>query len=236
MPCFATNDFMKIFLNTKNINQITKVFVFVVLFALGSSSAFAAPWAPPPTNTVPPANQATSTLNVSGILQTKLGGLIVGAGVAPTGVGLMVPNGNVGIGLPSGILPGKKLDVGGYIKANGFCIGNDCRTSWDIAPPTITGVKKIIAGEGISVSPLDGRGNVTIANTGVGGTSTGVEVKLFCIPNNPPNHNQCPSTGGNWISAGVLDNGGSAWCFDPANQNTFIVTPSSDVVLCYRSI
>ena len=35
--------------------------------------------------------------------------------------------GNVGIGTMN---PTEKLDVAGKVKAQGFCIGNDCRTSW----------------------------------------------------------------------------------------------------------
>jgi len=35
--------------------------------------------------------------------------------------------GNVGIGT---VNPSQKLDVAGYVKGTGLCIGNDCRTSW----------------------------------------------------------------------------------------------------------
>jgi hypothetical protein len=35
--------------------------------------------------------------------------------------------GNVGIGTTN---PSQKLDVDGYVKGTGLCIGNDCRTSW----------------------------------------------------------------------------------------------------------
>ncbi len=207
------------------------VFGVLITLVLGAHFAFAAPWAPPPTNTVPPANQATSTLNVSNFAQTKLGGLIVGASVAPTGVGFMVPNGNVGIGTAS---PGQKLDVNGYIRALAFCINSDCISSWNINPPGITGVKRIIPGPGIGISPLDGKGDVVITNTGTYTSSTaGIEVKLFCIPNNPPNHNQCSSTGG-WTSAGVLDNGGHSWCF--STSTGAFIDYTSDAVLCYKNI
>jgi len=37
------------------------------------------------------------------------------------------PNFGVGIGTNS---PTQKLDVNGYVKGTGFCIGDDCRTSW----------------------------------------------------------------------------------------------------------
>ena len=36
-------------------------------------------------------------------------------------------SGNVGIGT---VNPSQKLDVAGYVKGTGLCIGNDCRTSW----------------------------------------------------------------------------------------------------------
>jgi hypothetical protein len=40
---------------------------------------------------------------------------------------LIVRYGNVGIGTTN---PTQKLDVAGYVKGTGLCIGNDCRTSW----------------------------------------------------------------------------------------------------------
>lgn len=41
--------------------------------------------------------------------------------------------GNVGIGMTS---PTQKLDVNGYVKGTGVCIGSDCRTSWPAASPS----------------------------------------------------------------------------------------------------
>jgi hypothetical protein len=38
---------------------------------------------------------------------------------------------NVGIGTTS---PGQKLDVNGYVKGTGLCIGSDCKTAWPTAP------------------------------------------------------------------------------------------------------
>ena len=35
-------------------------------------------------------------------------------------------NGNVGIGLTTGVAPAQKLDVNGNIKASGLCIGGIC--------------------------------------------------------------------------------------------------------------
>jgi len=40
--------------------------------------------------------------------------------------GDLVVNGNVGIGIEN---PEQKLDVNGYIKGIGLCIGSDCRTT-----------------------------------------------------------------------------------------------------------
>jgi hypothetical protein len=40
---------------------------------------------------------------------------------------IVTSNGNVGIGTTN---PTQKLDVAGYVKGTGFCIGSDCRTSW----------------------------------------------------------------------------------------------------------
>ena len=219
---------------------------FLKIIILGSILVFSsqfvfATWSPPPTTPTPaspPNNNATSSLNVSNIPQTKVGGLIVASGGGIT-TGFLVPNGNVGIGFFDATNPpAQKLDVSGYIKATGFCIGSNCITAW---PPSntsgFTGVKKIIPGPGISVSPTSGTGVVTITNTGVGTATGATIVKLFCIANNPATHNVCPSNptvGTGWISAGVFDNGGSSWCV-ASTTGAFIKTPSSDVVICYKT-
>lgn len=58
----------------------------------------------------------------------------------PAGSGAIsaAANGNVGIGLPSGIIPAQKLDVNGNIKASGLCIGGDCRATWPGAITRVT--------------------------------------------------------------------------------------------------
>ena len=94
------------------------------------------------------------TLDVSGIITTK--GILLGHGqntdsmylglmekghvqdkvgllLEGTGDVLFNTTGEVGIGTTS---PSQKLDVSGYVKGTGLCIGSDCRTSW---PDDVTG-------------------------------------------------------------------------------------------------
>lgn len=101
-----------------------------------------------PTST-PPLENVSAPLNISSTGQSKAGGLILNTGGAATG--LIVQNGNVGIGTLS---PSQLLDVAGYIKSTGVCIGSDCRTVWPSS-------SSYSAGAGISIS------GTTITNTGV---------------------------------------------------------------------
>lgn len=55
------------------------------------------------------------------------GNNILDSGDVPTTAGDVWIKGKVGIGNSS---PAQKLDVTGYVKGTGFCIDNDCRTSW----------------------------------------------------------------------------------------------------------
>jgi len=64
--------------------------------------AWTGPTASPPEGNVP------APLNVGNVAQTKVGGLILNTGGAPTG--LIVQYGNVGIGTGTAI-PGAKLDI-----------------------------------------------------------------------------------------------------------------------------
>jgi len=53
------------------------------------------------------------------------------------------------------------VNVIGNVTASWVCIGADCRNVWPIA--AIGGVSKITAGNGITISPLSGTGEVTIS-------------------------------------------------------------------------
>ncbi len=62
----------------------------------------------------------------------------------------------VGIGTPS---PTQALDVAGNIKANGLCIGTDCRSTWPSGGGTITGVT---AGGGLVGGGTSGNVDVSV--------------------------------------------------------------------------
>ena len=78
----------------------------------------------PPT-TSPPNADAYAPLNTGPNAQSKVGGLLLNTGSAVNG--LIVQNGNVGIGT---INPFQKLEVAGFVKGTGLCIGTECITSW----------------------------------------------------------------------------------------------------------
>jgi hypothetical protein len=54
-------------------------------------------------------------------------------------------SGRVGIGINN---PSQKLDVNGYVKAQGFCIGSDCRTSWPSGSIQVSKVYNTCTGSG----------------------------------------------------------------------------------------
>jgi len=67
----------------------------------------------------------------------------------------------VGIGTSS---PTQALDVVGNVKANGLCIGTDCRSTWPSGGGTITGV---IPGAGLAGGGTSGSVSLSIPNGGI---------------------------------------------------------------------
>ncbi|TSC70708.1 MAG: Endosialidase chaperone, partial [Parcubacteria group bacterium Gr01-1014_49] len=76
--------------------------------------------------------------------------------------GLIVQSGNVGIGISS---PSQQLDVAGYVKGSGLCIGSDCKTSW----PTSAVSGSQLTGP-VPVANSNFGGFFTLANANNGGT------------------------------------------------------------------
>ena len=75
----------------------------------------------------PPNGETVAPLNTGSVNQVKLGALMVNANGSDNSNGFIVSHGNVGIGVSN---PSQKLDVNGYVKGTGLCIGSDCRTAW----------------------------------------------------------------------------------------------------------
>ncbi len=86
-----------------------------------------------------------------------------------------IVNGNVGIGTTS---PSQKLDVNGYIKGTGVCIGDDCRTSWPTGTVSGSGTSGYIAkwtsGSAIGSSAIYQSGS----NVGIGTTLPGKKLDV----------------------------------------------------------
>jgi len=85
-----------------------------------------------------------------------------------------VGDGNIGIGMT----PSQKLDVAGYVKGTGLCIGSDCRTSWPVGGGSISGTTNYIP-KFTSASTL---GNSqfydTGGNIGIGATNPGYKLEV----------------------------------------------------------
>ncbi|MEK7185361.1 MAG: hypothetical protein AAB726_01935 [Patescibacteria group bacterium] len=214
------------------IYQTLKIIALALVLAFGIQSAIAATWVAP--TAIPISPNIAAPINVSSIVQTKLGGLTVGDSPLVT-TGFLVPNGRVGIGTTD---PSQKLDVNGDVESsNGFCIGdnpNNCIKDW---PPAIpmgsAGVTSVSTFPGSNISLTELNGEVTITNTATGIIFPGATmVKLFCIANNPASFDVCPS---GWTSAGVFDNGGHSWCESTtAPTSGSFIDHTGDAVLCYK--
>jgi len=76
---------------------------------------------------------------------------------------LIQANGGVGIGTNS---PGQALDVNGNVKANGLCIGTDCRTAWPSGGGTGT-ITSVTAGTGLAGGGTTGDVTLSIPSAGV---------------------------------------------------------------------
>ena len=112
-----------------------QIFLFIITILISSFVTFiiSLAWTEPISN--PPLGNIAAPLNISKTGQTKLGGLILNTGGAP--IGLIVENGKVGIGTRN---PLQKFDVvGGYIRSDtGFCIRDNCITSWPSSQPSLS--------------------------------------------------------------------------------------------------
>ena len=237
-------------INRLKILQTFKILLPALILVFGIQYAVAATNWTAPTGS-PPGNNTEALLSVSNSLQTKTGGLVVASG-SGTNPGFLVLNGDAGIGLPevngvpgipSNITIYSDLEVGGFVKGAGFCIGSNCINSWPIGVPGVTpGVSQIIPGNGISIystlPPDGGSGDFTIENIGIDGITPQTKIKIVCIANNPTLE-QLPflcgdnsNSDGGWQISGVFDNGGSSWCLDPDGSG--FKRWSGDAVLCHR--
>jgi hypothetical protein len=135
----------------KNFKYISLVVIALFFSALLTNAQVWAPptQTPPSGNTYPPLNEGSSA-------QLKAGGLWIATGSVTNG--LIVQNGNVGIGV---ISPTQKLDVAGNIKSStGFCIGGSCISSWPGGSAL-----SLAQGTGVTLTPnpfTGGNGTISI--------------------------------------------------------------------------
>lgn len=134
----------------------------IVSFALIAGVSLVYAWTGPTQS--PPAGNVDAPVNVGNSTQYKSGAF--GVGGLFRGYGSAVFDGNVGIGMTN---PTQKLDVLGYVKGTGLCIGNDCKTSW----PTS-------GGAGSSYWSPSGNDiyNTNYGNVGIGMTNPGQKLEV----------------------------------------------------------
>lgn len=111
--------------------------IALVLFPSGASA-----WTGP--TLAPPNGNVAAPLNVSGSAQAKSAGLLLAT--SPTTYGLLVQNGNVGIGL---LNPGYKLEIAGSVGASAFFYTSDKSLKTNISPLS-SSLSKIVALQGVS--------------------------------------------------------------------------------------
>ena len=98
--------------------------IFVLIFSASTILAFTEPASPPPLNNTP------APVNVGLGIQSKNGLFSFNGGGTRGDTFLATQGGDVGIGTTA---PVEKLDVAGYVRGTGLCIGTDCRTAWPSA-------------------------------------------------------------------------------------------------------
>jgi hypothetical protein len=132
-------------------------------------------------------------------LDINLGNSVLGAGL------VINDNDNVGIGT---ITPGQKLDVNGYAKATGFCIGASCITTW---PGT--------DGDGVIGNEVTNATNATLSRGG-----SGTAAAPYTLGLNLANANTW--TGAQTFSANTNFPGSGIWT-TAGNVGIGVTTPSS---------
>ncbi len=155
-----------------------KIFLGIIALAtIFTTSALAQAVWNNPTQT-PPGDNVATPLNVSNIMQTKVGGLILNAGDAthdPATYGLLVPFGKVGIG----INPTQTLDVNGNIKAVKAYVDQVCNKANPTQCLNFSDVANIVSGatSGVKInlfsvtpSPVVYGQTTTWSGTATGGT------------------------------------------------------------------
>lgn len=115
----------------------------LALFPFGANAAWTGPTA------TPPGDNTAAPLNVSSNAQAKSGGLLLATSAAT--YGLLVQNGNVGIGL---LTPGFKLEVAGSVGAGAFFYTSDRNLKKNVSPLNGS-LSKILNLEGVSFTWKD---------------------------------------------------------------------------------